>query len=146
MRHRRTWISKLLFVVTAFALLTGFGRCGHRHRHDISGEDAKEMAEDHVEDFIDHVDATEPQAQQLRAVAKPLIDDIPSLIEDHRATQSALRAEWASPNPDKEKVHQIIDERASELTKLVHRIADAVFEAHQILTPEQRQEIQEHWE
>ncbi|MCA9550464.1 MAG: periplasmic heavy metal sensor [Myxococcales bacterium] len=139
---RTRLLPKILILVGAVALLSGFTRCGHHHRPDP--ERVQKHISRHVEDFIDDIDATEAQATQIRALGQRVSDEVPDAMKQHRAFKKTLTDAWKSPAPEREGVHQALDAQSQRVTALMHRMLDVALDLHDVLTPEQRQEITSH--
>ncbi len=140
----RHLITKTLFAVSAFALLSGFGGgCGHRRGH-MKPERAQRHMTERVNDFIDDVDANESQAKQIRGLAKGLTDRVPNLMKGHKSMKDSLQSAWASPAPEAQPLHDQLDTQLEGVSSALHAVIDAGVELHKILTPEQRAEMGNH--
>lgn len=138
---RRGKISAL--IVTTLIALTAVagarGWFGGHHRMDP--ERAAAFVEDRFDDAMKLLDATEDQQARL----KPLVDDVlaegVAFMKTHGDLRDSLLAQWSAKRPDAEAVHAAIDARIEEMRALAHKAADAAISAHEVLTPEQRQQI-----
>lgn len=132
-------LPKLLLLVGAVALLSGFTRCGHHHRPDPAR--VQKHIERHVDDFIDDIDANETQAVQLRALGQRVAAEVPDAMQQHQAFKKTLVDGWRSPAPEPEALHAAVDAHSARFTALLHRMLDVGLELHQLLTPEQRKAL-----
>lgn len=122
--------------LAGLAVLGGFaGGCGHRPR------DPAEMAafvKDRVDDALDDLSATDAQRQQVQAVADRLLASGRALHQDGEPLHAEIKAQWESPNPDRARLHALVDQRIDALRAFAHQAVDAGIEVHDVLTPEQR--------
>ncbi len=118
----------------------GFVGCG---RGGGSPERFEKMVSWKVDDALDDVDATDSQRAQIQGLSKKLVADAKPLMEQHRAARDELIQQWSSDRPDAARVHALIDERAEAMRAYAHKVADAMIETHQTLTPAQRAELGE---
>lgn len=126
--------------LVAVVALTGFrGGCGRPDHRDPAQVAAFVTAR--LDDALDDVDATPAQRAQLQAIKDRVLARAQALRGDREATRQALLAEWSAASVDRAKVHALIDARAAEMQALAHEVADAVIEAHDVLTPEQRAKL-----
>jgi len=96
-----------------------------------------------VNEALDDLDATPDQRTRILALKDRSVADGREVFKGHAATRTELKAQWDSEKPDNTRVHAIIDERAEAMRGFAHKLADAVMEAHSILTPEQRSQVSE---
>jgi Spy/CpxP family protein refolding chaperone len=139
-------IKKLLPVLLAsmaFVMLTGFyGRCGSDNAEGRAKKITR-IAHAHVDDFLDDVDATGEQRGKIATLTDRVLGEGLPLIGEHQQAKKVLLDQWRSEKPDAAKVHSVIDERVDGIRRVLHTVADAAIELHQLLTPEQRKEINE---
>jgi Spy/CpxP family protein refolding chaperone len=130
-----------LFAVVGVVALTGFaGGCGH-HGHPRDPAQVAKLVNARVDDLLDDVDATPDQRTKLHAVADRMLAEGQALHADHAQVHDVLLAEWKAETPDKAKLHALVDARMDELRKLAHDAVDAGVEAHDVLTPAQREKL-----
>jgi Spy/CpxP family protein refolding chaperone len=134
-------IAAALAVAAVFSLAGFHGRgCGRNQAKDPAEISA--MVTERLEDALKSLDATPAQRTAIQAQKDKLLADVLKLRDGQAAARQGLLAEWKSPNPDRNKVHAIIDERAAAVTALAHEAADAALEVHAQLTPEQRIKVE----
>jgi Spy/CpxP family protein refolding chaperone len=124
-----------------FVALTGFaGGCGHRHGPRDPAQ-AAAFVNARVDDLLDDVDATPDQRTRIHAIAQKLVDDGQKLHADHQGTHDTLLAEWKAETPDRAKLHALVDARIDALRAFAHEAVDAGADAHDVLTPAQREKV-----
>jgi Spy/CpxP family protein refolding chaperone len=98
---------------------------------------------DRVDDTLDDLDATEAQRTQIHAVAERMLARAAALglREGHEADRTELMAQWQSANPDRARLHAMVDQRFEAMKALAHEAVDAGVEVHDVLTPEQRAKV-----
>jgi periplasmic protein CpxP/Spy len=128
----------------AFVVLTGFhGGCGWHGGH---GRDPAAMAAfvtDRLDDALDDLDATDAQRQQIHAVKDRLLARGQALRGGHEAAHAEVLAQWKAEQPDRAKLHALVDTRIEEMRAFAHEAVDGAVEVHGVLTPEQRAEVAE---
>jgi Spy/CpxP family protein refolding chaperone len=126
----------------------GGGRFGH---HGMMGDGALDPAEvkDHVERMVAHVaieiDATDEQKQKLTTIFVSAANDLMPLREEMMASRHAgeLVGLLTAPTIDRAAIEAFRSEKLTLADQASRRIAEALGEAAEVLTPEQRAEIGE---
>jgi Spy/CpxP family protein refolding chaperone len=126
----------LVAVVTLTAWKGGCGRPDHRDPAAVAA-----FVTDRLDGLLDDVDATPAQRTQLQAIKDRVLASAQQLRGTRQATHEALLAEWKAEKVDRAKVHALIDARAEEMKAMAHEAADAAIEAHDALTPAQREKL-----
>ena len=119
--------------------LAGFGRCGPPRSHGPAEMAA--FVTDRVDDALDDLDATPAQRTQIRAIEDRLLARAAAMHEGREAAGAELLAEWQSQDPDRAKLHALVDQRIDELRAFAHEAVDDGIEVHGILSPEQRAKV-----
>lgn len=137
-------MKKLLTIGTlalvSIVTLTGFrGGCGRPDHRDPAQVAA--FVTDRLDGLLDDIDATPAQRTQIQAIKDRMLQRVQALHATRQATHQTLLAEWSADQVDRAKVHALIDERGAEMKALAHEAADALIEAHDLLTPEQRAKV-----
>lgn len=96
-----------------------------------------------VDNVLDDVDATDAQRLKVKAIQERLIKDGIALRDQQKDTRKELLAQWELANPDRSKIHSLVDQRMDELKAFAHKVADAMIEFHGILSPQQRATLTE---
>ena len=126
--------------LVAVVALTGFrGGCGRPDHRDPAQVAA--FVTDRLDDALDDLDATPEQRTRIQAIKDRMLEKVQAMRADRRATHEVLLGEWNAAQVDRAKVHALIDERAARLQAMAHEAADAIIEAHDVLTPEQRAKV-----
>jgi Spy/CpxP family protein refolding chaperone len=94
-----------------------------------------------VDDLLDDLDATPDQRTKIHAIASRLLAEGQQIHADHDQVRATILGEWKAGTPDKAKLHALVDARADALRKLAHDAVDAGVEAHDVLTPAQREKL-----
>ena len=137
-------ITTFVLMATSFVFLTGwYGRCGRT----LTIEEKKARIEKHstsmVEDLMEDLDATKTQEQQAQQIRARVVKETLPMLDQHEESKKFFHDQWKSDSPDREAIHQQVDERVDDMRKLFHLAADGIVDFHQLLTKEQRQEIEE---
>jgi Spy/CpxP family protein refolding chaperone len=132
----------VLALVVGVVALTGFGGgCGH---HGGPGRDPAKVAafvNGRVDDLLDDVDATPDQRTRIHAIADRMLAEGQALHADQAETHATLLEQWKAQTPDKAKLHALVDARVDAFRKVAHDAVDAGVEAHDVLTPAQREKL-----
>ena len=118
--------------------LVGFASTDGSCHRGFSQEQAQAFIDYRVNDVLDDLDATDAQRDAILDIKDDLVDQGFALKADRQTTHDELKAQWQSDQPDAERIHQMVDEKADQMRGFAHTVADAVLEVHSILTPEQR--------
>jgi Spy/CpxP family protein refolding chaperone len=118
------------------------GLFGRHHRHDFaSPAELRDHAEFAVAFALDRVDASDEQQARVSSVVGELVNAIVPLGERHAQNREAWRTELARPEIDRAAIEAL---RRSELEladAASARLAAALADVAEILTPEQRAEL-----
>lgn len=121
------------------ALAGWAGHCGAPRGHDPAKMAA--FVTDRVDDTLDDLDATDAQRKQIHAIKDRLLAKGAALHQGGEAVHAEVLAQWQSANPDRARLHALVDERFEAMRALAHEAVDGGVEAHGILTPEQREKL-----
>ena len=147
-------------VVAAIALAGGFvgvtatralsqGMFGHGFGHHgfMRGPMDPEKAQRRAERFARHLavelDATTEQQEKLASTAREAIKDLLPVREEMRATRKRALELLAQPNVDRAAIEALRSEQIARADAASKRIARALGDAAEILTPEQRKSLAE---
>jgi Spy/CpxP family protein refolding chaperone len=155
-RRRRRWIGialgTILGIIVGAALTAGFVM--HRGWHHgwlsarVNLEKVNERIERGVRHALDRVDATAIQKRKVTTILRQAASDLWPLREQHRAAREEVRELLAAATIDRERLEAL---RASQLQlgeTASKRLAQALADAAEVLTPEQRArfaELMERW-
>lgn len=135
-----------IVAVTAVALLAGVAvaACGGPRHGRFDMERVDKMISWKLDDVMDELEATDAQRQQLVAIK----DRVMVRLAEERAAHEGMRPEFllelAKDQPDPDKLHQLVDTRLEQLRPKLHEAVDVALEVHAVLTPEQRDRIEQH--
>lgn len=135
----RTRILLALAGIAGLVGLAGWGRCGPPRSNDPAEMAA--FVKDRVDDVLDDLSATDAQRQQIHAIEERLLARGAALHQDHDAARAELLAQWQSPNPDRARLHALVDQRVEAMRAFMHEAVDAGVDVHGVLTPEQREKV-----
>ncbi|MBL8381039.1 MAG: Spy/CpxP family protein refolding chaperone [Burkholderiales bacterium] len=155
-RHRHSPSARLgrIVVVLAVAAAAGFagGYAGKSYAQGPHGfwKAAMDPArvDDRVERMVRHlaaeVDATPEQRDKLNGIAKSAARDLLPLREKMRTARTQAVALVAAPQIDRAAIEKLRVEQVALADGTSKRIMDALAEAADVLTPEQRGKLAEH--
>jgi Spy/CpxP family protein refolding chaperone len=123
------------------------GGWGHHRMHGpMSPERGKEHAAHMAERFAWHVDATPEQKQKLTVIAQSLATDMQPMHEKiHEARKRGIEL-LRQPTVDRAAIEAFRAEQIAAADAASKRLAQALADAAEILTPEQRAKLARHWE
>ena len=134
---RRMTLAGVLGLAATGALAHGGGRRGAR------GPMNHAEAEERIERFIKHVavevDATPEQTEKLTTIAKGAARDLAPLRGRGQELRKQGIALLAAPTIDRNAVEQLRVQRMQHADQTSRRITQALADAAEVLTPEQRQ-------
>ncbi len=139
----RPWLRRGLLMVV---LPLGAMACHGRHHHEnLTEEEAKERAADHVDDVMDWLDGTDAQKQQAQRVVDGAIPDMMGFREEHRALRTEFQKELAAPTVNAAALEDLRVRFLKLADAATARGLRAFTDIAQILTPQQRQKAVEKW-
>ena len=136
---KRVLTASVTGLVVLGGLVTLAGWRFHHRMHDPAEMAA--MITDRVDDALDDLDATPDQRVRIHAVKERMIQSGRAFHESSAGGHEVVLEAWKSPNPDKARLHALVDERMDAARALAHQAVDAGLEVHDVLTPEQREKV-----
>ena len=140
---RRTTIAGVLGGIAAS--LASAGALAHGRRQHGAMDPAQ--MDERIERFIGHlavdVDATPEQRQKLTVIAKGAAHDLAPLRTQSRELRKQGVALFTAPSVDKNAVEQLRVKRMQNADAASRRISQALTDAADVLTPEQRKKAAE---
>ena len=130
----------------------GFGR-GHWRGHGMMGGPMgpgfdPARAEDRADRMVRHlaieIDATTEQQDKLRTIVKAAVKDLVPLRARAQAAHQRARQLLTQPTVDRAAIEAFRAEQVAQMDAASKRLSQALADAADILTPEQRQKISEH--
>jgi periplasmic protein CpxP/Spy len=153
-RRARGWLFiSVIALAAAFtgamtnrALTQGFGP-GWHGRGFMAGPLTPAEVEDRADRAIRHVsielDATPDQQEKLRAIAKAAVKDLLPMREKAKAARERATALLTQPNLDRAAIEAFRAEQMALAEAASKRFAQAIGDASEVLTPDQRRKIAE---
>jgi Spy/CpxP family protein refolding chaperone len=136
------------FATTSFS--QGFGPPFHmtvRGPMGFGGPLTTEQLVDRADRAVRHVaielDATPEQQQKLEAIAKSAVTDLAPLRDKVRATHQKVRELLTASSVDRAAIEKLRAEQVVTMDGLSKRIAQAVGDAAEVLTSDQRRKLGE---
>jgi Spy/CpxP family protein refolding chaperone len=138
-----SWPLALVGLTLAFLLVaSSVSAWGRRDVHDM--EDVKSHADHFLDRALDRLDATDEQSTAIRAIVIATIDDLHQARGEFRSGQEDFKEILMADSIDRqalEKFRQVHLARADEMSRT---LADNLATVLELLTPEQREQLQEH--
>jgi Spy/CpxP family protein refolding chaperone len=123
----------------------GFGP-GHWHGGGLMGESFDPaQAEDRADRMVRHMaielDATDAQQDKLRAVVKAAVKDLIPLREKAQSARLKARELLTQPTIDRAEIEKFRTEQVALADTFTKRVSQAIGDAAEILTPDQRRKL-----
>jgi Spy/CpxP family protein refolding chaperone len=150
-RRRRRWLPiAAVAIVAGFAGAAATTAVGHGPgwgRWHWRGTMSQAQIEDRVDRGIRHaaieLDATPEQQEKLRAIAKAAVGDLLPMREKARAARARAAELLTRPTIDRAAIEAFRAEQMALAETASKRIAQALVDVAEVLTPEQRQKVHE---
>jgi len=117
---------------------------GHRH-----GPIDPTRAQQHAEHVVGHlawaIDATPDQRQKLTTIATALVKDLMPAHEKMRAARGRAVQLLRAPQTDRAALEALRAEQMALADDLSKRVAQGLADAADVLTPQQRAKLAQHW-
>jgi protein CpxP len=125
----------------------GFGLGGWHHGGWMGGPPDPAQIEEHADRAIRHIaieiDATTEQQDKLRAIVKAALKDLLPLLDERQAAHERARDLLTRPTIDRAELEKFRSEHMAMWDTASKRITQALGDAAEALTPEQRQKLAE---
>jgi Spy/CpxP family protein refolding chaperone len=125
----------------------GFGPPWHMTVRGPMGPMTTEQLVDRADRAVRHVaielDATPEQQQKLEAIVKSAITDLAPMRDKIGTARQKVRELLTAPNVDRAAIEKLRAEQVATMDTLSKRIAQAVGDAAEVLTPDQRRKLGE---
>ena len=137
-------------ITSAFSRGPGFGPgfghgFGHGHGGMMGESFDPAQAEDHADRMVRHMaielDATDAQQDKLRAVAKAAVKDLIPLREKVQSARLKARELLTQPTIDRAEIEKFRTEQVALADTFTKRVSQAIGDAADILTPDQRRKL-----
>ena len=116
----------------------GWFRAGHSH---VDPETAGERATFAVDWVLHRIDASAEQRQQVQAIVQDAVKDLWPMRDQHHQHRDALRAALAQPTFNRGALEDIRRAELQLADAASNRLLQAIAEAAEVLTPEQRAKL-----
>lgn len=131
----------------------GYGGIGPRFAHwgghEGRGPIDPARAQEHAEHVVGHlawaIDATADQRQKLTAIATAMIKDVLPAHEKMRAARGRAVQLLRAPQTDRAALEALRAEQLALADDLSKRLAQGLADAADVLTPQQRAKLAQHW-
>ena len=111
----------------------------------LTPEETAAMVERKVNHVLSHVDATDEQKAKVTAIAKATAADLTKLGFTPGEGRSKFLQLFRADKVEPDAIEALRAEQSTKWDAATKRIAQAVAEAAQVLTAEQRRELTERW-
>ncbi len=119
----------------------GRGMCG-LHRHGPHGLAAAGERAEHAADWmLRHIDASEAQRDQVKALVRDAMADLGQLKEQHAQNRQAFLDALAQPNIDRDALGDLRRAELELAETASGQLVDVIADVADILTPEQRTQL-----
>jgi Spy/CpxP family protein refolding chaperone len=118
----------------------------HRHHGKMTPQKAEQRMERRVDHMLDRVKATDEQKQKINAITKSAFTDLQPLHKQQRDLRHKAMALLAQPTIDQAAFEQLRAQQQQLADKISKRRDQALLDASQVLTPEQRAQLAERWQ
>jgi len=139
---RRRWLKHGAFGLLGAGLAAGFGFRAFAHRGHGRGPLDPAAVDARLERVLKHlyveIDATEAQKQQLAPIVKQAATDLLPMRERMRAARGEAIALLTGETIDRAAVERLRSEQLQLAEQGSQRLAQAIADAAEVLTPEQR--------
>jgi len=150
-RRGRRWL--IVATLALAAALTGAAASrslSHQHWHGggfmspaFDPARAGERADRAVRHFAVEIDASNEQQEKLRAIVRELLRDLLPMREKALATRQRGRTLLTQPSIDRAAIETLRAEQLALADGASRRLAQALGDAAEVLTPEQRRKLDE---
>lgn len=142
-KFRRITLATLAGGAAAAAGWSAFARGrGHGHGHLGSPERIEKM----VKHFAVEVDATPEQQEKLTAIAQQAAKDLEPMRAQAMETRKQAIELLSQPSVDRAALEKLRASKLAHADAASRRITQALGDAAEVLTPEQRKQVAEHIE
>ncbi len=147
--RRPLLIGGLAAALGGVALASGCGGRAHAHgwwggghgHHAMDPQAAGERAEFATDWVLNKVNATDAQRTQVKAIVKSAVNDLMPLRDAHRNARKAVMELLAQPTIDRAKLEELRRVELQRAEAASQRLVQAIADAAEVLTPEQRAEL-----
>ncbi len=150
-KHKCSWFGRAFFgilaivgIVTVAGALLG-PSCGyagwHHGGHHWKQTDITKRIDKMADRLIDHVNASDAQEQQIKAIASSYLPRIQSMKSAHLSSRSELTQLLTQTEIDRTKLDRVRKNAVGTLDQNSAVLADMIADIADVLTVEQRQKL-----
>ncbi len=150
-RGRRLIVAVLIGTAALFGFAAGkvhsspwWHWAGHHHRLDA--EEITFIVQHRTGRALSRVDATPEQREKINAIAKAAVDEVVALRKDPSGRRERILAIVKADTVDRSALEALRTEQIAVADAASKRILQAVADAADVLTPEQRRKLAGRWE
>lgn len=128
--------------------LTAYRPFGHRGHWGATGSSPDEIAErwtQRTDWILKRLDATAAQRNQIQSIQANLMPDVQAFENEREALHNRLRLALASNPLDRAELERIRTASLDLADRASRRTVDSFGQMLDVLTPEQREELLDHW-
>jgi len=141
---RQGWSRRALFGGAIAGLVVGAGLLAVTGNGFARGGDRMHgFIEYRIEKALEDVDATDEQTAKVKAIFTQVRTELSPMAGGFRDTRDAFTALLESPTIDRAEIEKLRAERLGALDEASRRVASAIADVAEILTPEQRKQLVE---
>lgn len=119
----------------------GRGWCGH-HRHGaMTPEQRAQRADAMTDHLLGRLDATPEQKTRIKAIVQDALKDLEQVRESHQKNRQAFMDALKQPSVDRQALQQIRRAELGNAEAASDRLVNAIADAADVLTPEQRAKL-----
>jgi periplasmic protein CpxP/Spy len=100
-----------------------------------------DLVEQRVDHMLHSVDATPDQQTKLHAIIEAAVKDLDPIRKDLAGTRAEMTSLLSAPQVDRAAVEKLRGERVAEMDQASKRMTEALLDAADVLTPEQRKKL-----
>ena len=126
--------------------MDGEGMRGHMMQANWGGRHHGGMRGPGMFRMLGELDLTDEQEDKLWEIVDGVRGDARPIMRDFRDAREDLAKLLAAPTVDKDAVEKMRAERVAAVDEASRKITDAVLQAAEVLTPEQRAKLVEHFD
>ncbi|MEO8631057.1 MAG: periplasmic heavy metal sensor [Betaproteobacteria bacterium] len=116
----------------------GRGCWGHKRMSAATPEERAARADKATQWMLGKVDATDEQKTRIKAIVQDALKDLSQAREQHMKNRQAFVDTLAQPSVDREKLKSIRGDEMRMAESASDRMVNAIADAADVLTPEQR--------
>lgn len=134
---------KAVTAIMGVVLVSGaLAACKYHDSHRDHGR----MMKEHIDSTLHKIGATEEQRAKIGEVTDQIVTDGKQLCKNDSGLKASFVGSLMQEKPDSKLLHNVVDEKAKDLTAFAHRTVDRLIEISSILTPKQKTDLYERYQ